>query len=192
MAALLGFRFRERMSGPVAAGTDDPRAGAERGRAQAQSCIADLEVSIADLGACVRDPQHRAVLGGSVTLTGVATRQPICDGCLRLYVPDAASGAKLMRYDFGFTGDRGDRYFLHGTKVLHTPRASTHEQVTLYTRIHAGGPDGSVWGAGILAFHLRDLPAFLWSMRTVGGSRLHGLRTFLGFARHELATPVRI
>ncbi len=179
------------MSGPVAAGTDDPQTGADRGRAHAQSFVADLQVSIDDLAACVRDAEHRAVLRGTATLTGVASAQPISDGCLRLYVPDTATGAKLMRYDFGFHGDNGDAYFLRGTKVLHTPGASTREQVTLFTRIHAGGADGPVWGAGILAFHLRDLPAFLWSMRTVGGSRLHGLRSFLGFARHELATPVR-
>jgi hypothetical protein len=177
------------MSGPVAAGTDDPAAGAARGRAEHTTFVADLAVSIDDLAACIHDPQHTAHLDGTATFPGVATAQPIRDGQLLLYLPDPASRAKLMRYRFTFRGDAGGEYFLDGDKVLHTPGASVREQVTLYTRIHAGGPDGSVWGAGILVFRLRDLPVFLLSMRAVGASRLHGLRTFIGFARHELATP---
>lgn len=180
------------MSGPVAAGTDDPAAGAARGRTGHTGFVADLQVSIDDLAACIRDPQHTARLDGAVTFPGLATTQPIRDGQLLLYVPEPASRAKLMHYRFGFRGDAGGEYFLDGTKVLHTPGASVREQVTLYARIHAGGPDGPVWGAGVLVFHLRDLPAFLLSMRAVGASRLHGLRTFLGFARRELATPVAV
>lgn len=189
-SAPLGFRFRERMSGFVAAGTDDPATGADLGRARHTTFVADLHVSIEDLGACVRDPQHAARLQGTATFPGLATAQPFSDGRLLLYIPDPDTGAKLMRYRFGFSSDAGEDYFLDGTKVLHTPRASTREQVTLYARIHVGGPEGRVWGAGILVFRLRDLPAFLLSMRAIGGSRLHGLRTFLGFARRELATPV--
>lgn len=188
-AGPIGFRFRERMSGPVAPGTDDPETGAARGRAQQTRFIADLQVSIDDLSACMRDPEHAARLEGTATCPGLAAAQPIDNGRLLLYVPDRDTGAKLMRYRFGFRSDAGVEYFLDGTKVLHTPGASTREQVTLYTRIHTGGPDGPVWGAGILVFRLRDLPRFLLSMRAVGGSRLHGLRTFLGFARRELATP---
>jgi hypothetical protein len=145
-----------------------------------------------DLAACIRDPQHTAHLDGVATFPGVATARPIHDGQLLLYAPDPAGRAKLMRYRFGFRGDAGDEYFFDGTKVLHTPGASIREQVTLYTRIHAGGPDGPVWGAGILVFRLRDLPAFLLSMRAVGASRLHGLRTFVGFAHRELVTPVAV
>ena len=177
------------MSGPVAAGTNDPVAGAAGGRKGHTAFVADLQVSIDDLAACIRDPQHTARLDGAVTFPGLATTQPIHDGQLLLYAPEPASRAKLMRYRFGFRGDTGAEYFFDGAKVLHTPGASVREQVTLYARIHAGGADGPVWGAGILVFHLRDLPSFLLSMRAAGVSRLRGLRTFIGFARHELATP---
>ena len=191
-AAPIGFEFRERMAGPLSAGVDDPRQGAQRGRSAGTAFIADLHVSIADLAACVRDPQHAARLTGTATFPGLATAQPLHDGQLLLYVPDAAGRAKLMRYRFGFRSDAGAEYFLDGTKVLHTPGASPREQVTLYTQIHAGTPDGPVWGAGVLVFRLRDLGPFLLSMRATGASRLHGLRTFLGFAWHELATPVAV
>jgi hypothetical protein len=189
-AQQIGFRFRERMSGPLAAGIDDPTAGAARGRAAGARFVADLRVSIDDLAACIRDPQHVARLDGTATFPELATAQTIHDGRLYLYVPDTAGRTKLMRYQFGFQSDAGAEYFLDGTKVLHTPGASAREQVTLYTRVHTGGPDGPVWGAGVLVFRLRDLPAFLFSMRAVGASRFQGLRTFLGFARRELATPV--
>jgi hypothetical protein len=188
-AGTIGFHFRERMTGPVAAGTDDPQTGAARGRAAGTLFVADLDVAIDDLVACVRDPQHAARLTGTATFPGLATARPLHDGHLLLYVSDPSRGAKLMRYRFGFCGDSGAEYFFDGTKILHTPRASIREQVTLYTRVHEAGPTGAVWGAGILAFRLRDLPAFLLSMRALGATRVQGLRTFLGFARRELATP---
>ena len=188
--APIGFEFRERMAGPLSAGVEDARTGAQRGRSAGTRFVADLCVSIADLAACVRDPQHAARLTGKASFPGLATAQPIHDGQLLLYVPDQAGKAKLMRYRFGFRSDAGAEYFLDGSKILHTPGASPREQVTLYTQIHAGGPDGPVWGAGVLVFRFRDLGPFLLSMRAIGASRLQGLRTFLGFAWHELGTPV--
>ena len=188
----IGFQFRERMSGPLASGTDDPQAGAARGRAAGTMFVADLHVTIDDLAACVRDPQHATWLKGTATFPGLATAQQLHDGQLLLYVPDPASGAKLMRYRFAFHSDAGREYFFDGTKVIHTPGAPPREQVTLYTRVHEGGAGGPVWGAGILVFRLRDLPAFLLSMRSVGASRFYGLRTFIAFARHELATRVAV
>src|SRR5712692_9585997 len=104
-AGHIGFQFRERMSGPLAAGTDDPRTGGERGRTARTIFVADLTVSIDDLAACVRDPQHAARLQGTATFPGLATAQPLHDGQLLLYVPDPSSGAKLMRYRFGFRSD---------------------------------------------------------------------------------------
>ncbi len=188
-AGQIGFRFRERMVGPLSAGTDEPRTGAQRGRTAGTVFVADLDVSIRDLAACFRDPQHVARLDGTVSFPGLASGRPLHDGQLFLYVPDSPSGAKLMRYRFGFQADSGAEFFLDGTKILHTPWASPREQVTLYTRVHEGGPNGPVWGAGILLFHLRDLPGFLMSMRATGASRVQGLRMFLGFARRELMTP---
>jgi hypothetical protein len=195
-SAQIGFQFRERLSGPMAAGTDDPMVGAARGQAGGTVFVADLRVSIEDLAGCVRDPQHAAQLGGTATFPGLATAQPL-GGQLLLYVPDPGNSAKLMRYRFRFRSDTGADCFFDGTKVLHTPRASTREQVTLYSRVYTGTGSaershGSPWGAGILVFRLRDVPTFLLSMRATGTSRLHGLRTFLGFARRELTTAVTV
>jgi len=186
----IGFSFRERMAGPLAAGTDDPVLGAARGRAARTQFVADLRVTIDDLAACIRDPQHPTRLQGTATFPGLASARPLHDGQLLLYVADPVNGTKLMRYRFGFRGDDGAEYFLDGSKVLHTPAAPTREQTTLYARVHAGDQHGPVWGSGVLVFRLRDVPAFVWSMRAVGVSRFEGLRRFLGFARRELAQPV--
>src|SRR5947209_1586354 len=129
----IGFQFRERMAGPLAAGTEDPTIGAARGRTAGTEFVADLRVSIDDLAACIRDPQHATRLDGTATFPGLATAQPLHDGQLLLYVPDPQSGAKLMRYRFGFRSDTGAEYFIDGTKFLRTPGASPRDQVTLYT-----------------------------------------------------------
>ena len=184
----VGFQFRERMAGPVSPGVDDPVAGAQRGRQAGAIFVADLRVCIDDLAACTRDPQHTARLTGTASFPGLATNQPLHDGRLLLYAPAPEGGVKLMHYRFGFRSDAGADYFLDGKKILHTPGATPREQVTCYTTIREGGPDGPIWGAGILVFRIRDLPGFLWSMRSTGASRLHGLRKFFGFAAHELAT----
>jgi len=185
----VGLQFRERMVGPVAAGTADPELGASRGRAAGTLLTLDLQVTIDDVGVCFDDPRHAARLQGTVEVPQLATAQPVRDGQLLLYVRDPATGTKHLRYCIGFRSDSGAEFFLSGAKILHTPWASPREQVTLYTRVHLGGPEGPVWGAGILAFRLRDLPAFLLSMRVVGASRFQGLRMFLGFAGRELTTP---
>jgi hypothetical protein len=177
------------MAGPLSAGTDDPQTGASRGRAAGTSFVADLTVNIDDLAACIRDPEHCARLTGSASFPGLATAQPIHDGTLQMYVSDPITQTKLMRYRFGFNDDAGKPYFLEGTKFMRTPGPSPREQVTLYTRVREGQPDGPVWGAGVLVFRLRDLPSFVLSMRAGGASRLSGLRQFLGFARRELGTP---
>ena len=192
MAIPIGFEFRERMAGPLSGGVEDPQLGAQRGRGAGTTFVADLRVSIPDLAACVRDPQHMARLTGTATFPGLATAQPLHDGQLRLYVADPSGRAKLMHYRFGFRSDAGAEYVLDGSKVLHTPRASVREQITLYSQVHEGHADGPVWGAGVLVFRLRDLGPFLLSMRATGASRLHGLRTFLGFAWRDLATPVAV
>ena len=186
----VSFRFRERMQGPLASGTDDPQTGAARGRAAGTHFLADLSVEIDDLARCVDDPCHKARLTGQATFPALATARPIRDGSLQMYVADPVTHTKLMRYQFAFDSDAGQSYFLEGTKFIHTPGPSAREQVTLYTRIHAGDRGGAVWGAGILVFRLRDLPSFLLSMRAEGASRVEGLRQFLGFARRELNSPV--
>jgi hypothetical protein len=186
----------------MARGIDNPRVGAERGRAEGTWLVGDFVATIDDLDACVASLDHAARLGGRITFAGVAEGAPIADGALQLYVGDRETGMKQMRYRAAFTGTDGARYRLEATKFIRPGRATIREQVTAYARLFREPPssdgapgeaaDRSVVAAGVLVFRLRDLPGFLWSMRAEGATRVQGLRRFLGFSRHELATPVPV
>ena len=197
----LRFTFRERMVGPMARGLDNPRVGAERGRAEGTIMTLDLVVTIADLAACVAGPEHIAALSGRVSFAGLADAAAVRDGTLELYAADPETGMKQMRYRVGFAGADGIDYRLHATKFIRPRRATVREQVTAYARLFADsagtvGSDagaehpGTVVAAGVVVFRLRDLASFLWSMRVDRGPRLAGLARFLAFSRRELTTSV--
>jgi hypothetical protein len=188
----------------MAPGLDDPRVGAERGRAENTWMTADQVATIDDLGACIAGPAHVAALGGRVGFEPVAIDAEVQDGTLELYAADPETGMKQIRYRFAFAGGDGRRYRVEATKFIRPGRATIREQVTAYARLFAepshasqgsaASPDSAqmreVVAAGILVFRLRDLPSFLWSMRVEGAPRLAGLRHFLAFSRRELTTPV--
>jgi hypothetical protein len=200
----LRFSFRERMVGPMARGLDNPRVGAERGRAENTWMTADLVATIDDLGACIAGPAHLAALAGRVAFEPVVADAEVEDGTLELYAADPETGMKQIRYRFAFAGGDGRRYRVEATKFIRPGRATIREQVTAYARVFAepsraaegsaasahGAPTRAVVAAGVLVFRLRDLPGFLWSMRVEGAPRLAGLRHFLAFSRRELTTPV--
>jgi hypothetical protein len=189
------FSFRERMRGPFARGIDNPRIGAERGRAEGTTFTGDFAVTIDDLAACVAAPDHPARLGGTVSFADLATDAPITAGSLHLYAADPETGMKRMDYRAEFRGRDGAAYRLVARKFIRPRRATIREQVTAYGRLSRLADDGgadTVVAAGVLVFRIRDLPSFLWSMRAEGASRMLGLRQFLGFARRELQTPVPV
>ena len=184
------FTFRERMSGPMARGVSSPRVGNERGRVEGTYLVGDFVVTIDDLAACVAAPDHPARLAGSVTYPELAERAPIRDGSLHLYVPDPETGMKQMRYRLAFEGGDGETYRLEATKFIRPGRASIREQVTAWARLFGPAGADEPIAAGAIVFHLRDLVAFLGSMRADGLSRAAGLRHFLAFSQRELRTPV--
>lgn len=189
----VSFSFRERVRGPVARGVVSPRIGAERGRVEGTQLVCDFVVTIEDLAACFAAPDHPARLGGTVSFEPVAERAAISDGSLQLYVPDPETGMKHIRYRAAFQGRDGRSYRLEATKFIRPGRATVREQVTAYTRVLDTAEDaGGVIAAGVLVFRLRDLLAFVVSMRVDGLSRLTGIQRFLAFARRELATPVTV
>jgi cholesterol oxidase len=175
------------MQGPFSAGAPTPEVGAIRGRTEGSVFVADLEVTIENLEQFLADPRHVAQLRGSVTFPPLATGRPLASGELEMYVPDLQRGAKLLRYSFTFSGDDEASYFFRGEKVLRTPFPSLRAQVTLFSEVRAGDENGPLWGAGILTFRWRDLPAFLASMRAEGCSRALALWRFGRFAQRELA-----
>jgi hypothetical protein len=181
--------FRERMAGPMARGLDNPHVGAEHGRGAGTRLVADFVATIDDLAACITAPDHPARLTGSVSFADLAADAPVTEGTLNLYAADVETRTKQLRYRLTFPGLDGAVYRLEATKLIRPGHATIKEQTTAYARLFAVDRSAVV-AAGILVFKLRDLPAFLWSMRVEGGTWTAGVRRFLAFARRELATPV--
>jgi hypothetical protein len=143
----LRFSFRERMVGPLARGLDNPRVGAERGRADNTWMTADLVATIDDLGACIAGPTHVAALAGRVSFDPIAADAEVRDGTLELYAGDPATGMKQIRYRFAFVGGDGHRYSVQATKFIRPGRATIREQVTAYARVFAAAPAPAAAGA---------------------------------------------
>ena len=152
----LGLAFQETMAGTI--GADRP-------------LRFDVEVRIPDLGDFLRQPEHRAGMTGRVTCPEAGGSAPISDGRFQLFVVDAPTGMRQMRYFFRFPAAGGRTYCLSGHKDLRDdPGLDVIEDLTcLHTEVHAG-PDETapVYGAGDLHFALKDLPALAGSLRVAG------------------------
>jgi hypothetical protein len=140
---LPGFHFRETMSGSYS------RDGVERPMrfsvvARAGSLLGHL-----------RD--RKARLEGEVTMEGFASARPL-DGELTI----DPLFRRLIRYDFTFAGDDGERYRFIGQKDV-SLRDPVGSMTTLPAEVLA--PDGKRIATAQLKFDTRDLPRFLGSWR---------------------------
>lgn len=138
-----GFHFRETMSGSY------QRDGVERpmhftATARAGSLLAHL-----------RD--RKARLEGEVTLEGLASARPL-EGEVTI---DPLFG-RLIRYEFTFSGDDGQRYRFVGQKDV-TLRDPVGSMTFLPAEILS--VDGTRVATAQLRFDTRDLPRFLGSWR---------------------------
>ena len=150
----LGLAFEETMAGAIA---DRP-------------LRFDVQIRIADLGEFLERPEHQAAMTGSVTCPDLGGTVPIRDGRFQLFVPDAASGMRQMRYFFRFPAN-GGTYCLAGHKDVHDdPGFDVVEDLTcLHSEIHAGSDEAApLYGTGDLRFALRDLPAMMASLHVEG------------------------
>jgi hypothetical protein len=140
---LPGFHFRETMSGTYS------RDGVERAMhftvtARAGSLLGHL-----------RD--RKARLEGEVTMEGFASAKPL-DGEITI---DPLIG-KLIRYEFGFAADDGQRYRFIGQKDV-TLKDPVGSMTTLPGQVLA--LDGKQIATAALKFDKKDLPSFLGTWR---------------------------
>ena len=140
---LPGFHFRETMSGTFA------RDGVERPMhftvtARAGSLLAHL-----------RD--RKARLDGEVTMEGFATARTL-EGEITI---DPLLG-RMIRYEFTFAADDGQRYRFVGQKDV-TLRDPVGSMTTLPAQVLA--LDGKLVATAQLAFDKKDLPRFLRTWR---------------------------
>jgi uncharacterized protein (DUF362 family) len=133
----------------------------------------DVTIRIADLGRFFEDPEHRAELTGTVTCPELGGAVPVRDGSFQLFVVDARSGVRQLRYSFGFTAAGGSPYYLYGHKdVRDDPGVDVVKDMTcLYTNVYSGESQAApLYASGELRFSLTNLPAMLASMQVEGAS----------------------
>ena len=182
----LRLRFREEMTGFVALGESDPVAGAALGRASGTRLSFDVSITVADLAAFLRRPDHAATLEGTVTFAPLGGSFAIRDGHLGLFVVGRATGHRRLTYSFAFTASDGRTYAFRGHKDLCGERATDvlAEMTTLHSVLHAG-PDerAPAHAAGQLRFLVTDVPALVSSIEVEGAtSRWQGAAARIAFA----------
>jgi hypothetical protein len=147
MFGLDGFRFRETMAGTwtrVGDGSPVERAISFTVTARAQSWLKHL-----------RD--HQTTLEGSLQMDGFASGRPIAG---TLYINPLLE--RVIRYEFGFTGDDGKPYRFRGQKDVSLTDL-VGSMTTLPATIADG--DGKLVANALLKFDTNGLPGFLASFR---------------------------
>lgn len=140
---LPGFHFRETMSGTYS------REGVER---PMHFSVTARAVSLLEH---LRD--RKARLDGVVTMEGFASARAL-DGEITI---DPLIG-KLIRYEFGFQADDGNRYRFIGQKDV-TLKDPVGSMTTLPGQVLA--LDGKQVATAALKFDKKDLPSFLGTWR---------------------------
>ena len=198
------LRFKERMRGFVAAGAQPFASAFQIGRAANARLDMRLKVRIPDMAAFLADPEHRAVVSGTVRIgaallegqhahAGQSRVLEVEQGGLSLWADSGAPGGKEMRYCL-FLRDSARRAFtLYGFKAVPngTPLRDT---TTLFTQLWAGhhaptAPHPEPLLRGILHIAPLDVVALLASLRAHApgrGQAWRGLARFAGFYLRSL------
>lgn len=158
--------FRETMSGPLTLGESDPLAGAGKGRHTPFTFHATISVD--DMEAFIRDPQHAARLVAHISYPPFGDFIPVKRGSFNLFKAGDDPNTRLMTYGMAFE-HQGRDYYLSGTKTIRDEKGPDlwHDTTRLYCRLHEG-PDerGPVVGAGVLKLGLGELLKLVSSMRS--------------------------
>ena len=185
--------FDETMSGFDSPASTEPIRGYRLGRQQGLAIRGDFRISVEDMDRFIDSPEHEADLFGAFTAPGLGEDLEVVGGRFKLFRQDEG-GVREMIYQFGFEAE-GGRFLLAGRKeIVDDPMAldAIEDMTTLFVRIYRGDTESpsSVAGAGILRFHLHNLPGLLGSIRTPQDKdldRLKVIHRFFGFVYGELA-----
>jgi hypothetical protein len=182
-----GVTFNERMDGYLAPCTlapnepGDYRAAAREARHAGEGCHFEATMSMDDIAAYVRDPEHRAKMSGTFHWGPVGEAQ-MRDGEFQLFVKNPETGVREMRYRFTFDGPEGEPLTFTGVKWMKPMgRVNTWSpSTTLYSRIERA--DGTTAWCGILKIGARETLKLFRSVRPVGASdRAEGRRAVRAF-----------
>jgi hypothetical protein len=186
-----GVTFRETMAGKFTLGETDPQTGALNGPELAMHAL----VSIADVAAFVADPQHKALLSGTIDYPPFGSGLVAPRGVFGLFSPSGDPALTYMVYELAFE-HAGKPYYLAGKKhvCLGWPWKLWGETTTLYTTLHEGSDStGKVVGAGTLSLGVGALLSLLGTLSGTPGApdrslwqRSGAIGSFFGFFSTEL------
>ena len=185
--------FDETMSGFYSPLSNEPSRGFRIGRLKNYFISGDFRITISNMDEFTNNPAHEAKLDGALTAAGIGEDLAISNGKFNLF-RKGQGGIRQMSYSFDFRHDDEPYRFEGHKEIIDDPTAldAIEDMTTLYFRIYRGtsaAPDAVV-GAGILRFHLRDLPLLVASIQTPeddGLARHTVVHKFFGFAFGELA-----
>jgi hypothetical protein len=186
---MAGVTFDERMGGFLApcertpSERGDYRGAYRDGKAGGGSCHFDATMLMEDIGAYVKEPEHRAKMSGTFHWEPVG-ETPMRDGEFQLYVKNPETGVREMRYRFTFDGPEGEPLVFRGVKWMKPKgRVNTWSpSTTLYSRIERA--DGTAAWCGILTIGMKETLKLFRSVRPVGASnRADGRRAVRAFNR---------
>lgn len=179
LAKPVGFTFTETMRGHVAPGEHDDYAHAERlGKRLGDKLRFTVTILIDDLDAFLANPEHPAILTGTVEAQRFGGAVPLEDGRFNLFIEEG--GRKQMRYTMTFQDRHGQRLRLDGFKDVHNDPGIDiwTDTTTLFARVYRQDEPAEAGTAavvaepivatGILRIRALDLVPQLRSMRAVG------------------------
>ncbi len=195
-----GLSFSEAMSGYLDMGSKDPREGERRGKEEFSDAILDNHIAIDNVRKFKQTATHEADLEGTFTYAPLGINMNMVDGKFNLFIKDEATGDREMLYKFVFVADNGKQYFFHGVKYIEQkmygfrdPFEPLRDMTTLFTKIHEGDSgDGKVIAAGIIRFHLKNLPELVGSIEISGTDdkivKKRAVIDFFGFVLGQLGS----
>ena len=195
------LEFTEKIEGHVRAGAATFEEGAAAGMVAGDRCWYELSMS-ADATAVAEDPSAPTTAVGIIGCTALSEDLfSVEGGYFRLFVPDGdGSGNSRMHYELPMRALDGRQFHLSGYKEIDkgAPWDLWHDTTTLFVTIHHDGPDGEVWGRGILSISAVDFAKQMTTMHVSGAAptvtRLEALtaygRMFFGHLFDYYAGPL--
>jgi predicted acylesterase/phospholipase RssA len=184
------LNFWERMEGFMSPGVVDYEQGRTDGERDGRKVVLRMKVDVQDVDAFISDPDHRALVTGTLELGALGGTVEVHDGRFNLMPFKDDFDERWMFYWLPFTANDGRQLVVSGYKLMVDDRGRDlwKDNTTLFTHIldgagnmppvatmidtfRAGQPEGNVVAAGIVSIHLDDFTKQLMSMRADGPTK---------------------
>jgi cholesterol oxidase len=183
------LQVREWMKGYLGLGAPDPDAGFIKGIESNAFFRHEMLIKIDDVDRFVSDPEHAALMDGSVTFAAFGGTRPVSRASFKMFVDAKTPGLKYMKYRIPFTSDKNEPLTMYGHKTIHDDKTLDlwGDTTTLFTSIHAGNlsapepPPPPAVAQGIIHIEKLDLLKSMMSFRSPGSNAVqanHAMTTF--------------